>query len=122
MPRTRRQILQEIGAIRQMEPGKVIVCRKGKDDPRLEYYAHSYYEQGRSRLRYLRQSEKEAMEALVAQHARFRALVQEYEDLVISETRRRRAQSQTAEPSTSKDVLQESPKNRRYLSPQGKRR
>ena len=79
MPRSRQQILKDIAAIREMDRGKVIVCREGRDNPRLKYYAQSSYEQGRSRLRYLRKGEKEAMEVLVAEYTRFRALVQEYE-------------------------------------------
>ena len=78
------QILQQIAQIQHMEPGKLCVMGQGPNGP---YYNLQCREQGKTLTRYIPGDQV----ALVAQHTAnyqaFQALVSQYAQLIIEQTR-----------------------------------
>ena len=84
---TPAKLLERIAHIRRMEPGKLCVMRQGPDGP---YYNLQCREQGKTVSRYVPQDQVEAVAEHTANHQEFRALVDEYAQQIIDQTRRER--------------------------------
>ena len=81
--RTRAQVLAEIAKITRMERGSVT---------HVEFYGnfhtHTAYENHKSVSRHVTKDAVAELKTLIAAHQKFRSLVEEYEDLVVQETRK----------------------------------
>jgi len=84
---TPAKLLEQIGRIQRMEPGKLCVMRRGPEGP---YYNLQCREQGKSVSRYVPQDQVEAVAEHTANHQEFRALVEAYAQHIIDQTRRER--------------------------------
>ncbi len=82
------QILHRIGQIQHMEPGKLCVMRRGPNGP---YYNLQWHEEGKALSRYVPSDPVEAVAEHTANHERFQALVTQYAQLIIEQTRADRA-------------------------------
>jgi len=83
--KTPQALLKEIAAIRTMERGTLCRLRSGP------YYNHQTWDNGRNRVRYVRQDEVAALRSAIAGYRRFLDLTQQYADLIIQRSRVRRA-------------------------------
>lgn len=84
---TPAQILEEIAAIKRMEPGKLCIIRNSAEGP---YYNLQCRENGRTLSRYVPRDQAELVTQNTANHKRFKALVNEYADEIIAVTRNER--------------------------------
>jgi len=81
------KILERIGHIQHMEPGKLCLMRQGPDGP---YYNLQCREQGKTVSRYVPRDQVEAVVEHTANHQEFRTLVDAYAQQIIDRTRRER--------------------------------
>ena len=78
-------MLDEIAKIKLMERGSITeVSGRGG----YKFHSHSVYENGKSKGRHVTKAGVDELNQLIAEHEKFQALVKEYEDLVVQETRR----------------------------------
>jgi hypothetical protein len=84
---TRESLLQQIAHIQQMDRGKLCVIRQGPDGP---YYNHQCWDQGRNTTRYVPRDQVPALEADLRAYQQFQALVEQYIQLVVDQTRAER--------------------------------
>ena len=81
-------VLQQIAQIHRMEPGKLCVIGQGPNGP---YYNLQCRENGRTRSRYVPADQVEAVTGHTANYQKFQALVAQYAQVVIEQTREERA-------------------------------
>jgi uncharacterized protein DUF6788 len=81
------QILQQIGQIQRMEPGKLCVIRQGPNGP---YYNLQCREQGKTLTRYVPPDQVEVLSQHTANYQKFQELVGQYAQLIIEQTRAER--------------------------------
>jgi len=86
--KTSAQILQQIAQIQRMEPGKLCVMRQGPNGP---YYNLQCREDGRTLTRYVPLDQVPLVQAHTQNYETFQALVAEYAQGIIEETRQERA-------------------------------
>jgi hypothetical protein len=84
---TPSKLLEQLAKIQRMEPGKLCIMRQGADRP---YYNLQCREHGKTVSRYVPQDQAEAVAEHTANHQEFRALVEEYAQHIIDQTRRER--------------------------------
>jgi hypothetical protein len=82
------QMLQQIAQIQHMEPGKLCVMRQGPNGP---YYNLQWREHGKSISRYVPGDQVELVAQNTTNYQAFQALVHEYAQLIIKQTRAERA-------------------------------
>ena len=78
------QLLQEIAQIQSMEPGKLCIISQGPNGP---YYNLQCREHGKALSRYVPADQVELVAQHTANFQRFQALVSEYAQLIIEQTR-----------------------------------
>ena len=84
---TPAKLLEQIAHIQRMEPGKLCVMRQGPDGP---YFNLQNREHGRTVSRYVPREQAAMVAENTANHGKFRALVDEYAEGIIEQTRRER--------------------------------
>jgi hypothetical protein len=84
-------LLEQIAQIQRMEPGKLCVMRQGPDGP---YYNLQSREHGRTVSRYVPREQAALVAEHTTNHGKFRALVDEYAEGIIEQTRRERIDGQ----------------------------
>jgi hypothetical protein len=82
------QILQQIAQIQHMEPGKLCVIGQGPKGP---YYNLQCREGGKTRTRYVPADQAPLVTEHTANYQQFQALVGQYAQLIIEQTRAERA-------------------------------
>lgn len=82
-----KEVLKQISEIQDMEPGKLCVIREGPDGP---YYNLQCRENGKTVTRYVSQDQAELVAAHTANYQKYLALVDQYAQLVIEQTRTER--------------------------------
>ena len=80
-------LLNQIANIQRMEPGKLCVIGQGKDGP---FYNLQCREQGKPVSRYVPQDQVAAVEQNTENYRMFQALVDQYAQVVIAQTRAER--------------------------------
>jgi len=83
--RTRQQVLEDIAEIERMERGSITPAETRTGN---QFYTHSVWENGKSTSRHVSKTGLAELQKLVAEHKKFKALVQEYEEVVVQQTRR----------------------------------
>jgi hypothetical protein len=104
------QILQQIAQIQHMEPGKLCVISQGPNGP---YYNLQCRESGKTLTRYVPADQAPLVAQHTANYQQFQALVDQYAQLIIKETRAQRAagfKKKTSPPRSS------SPKTKKFSS------
>ena len=96
--KTPARLLEQIGQIQRMEPGKLCVMRQGPDGP---YYNLQCREQGKTISRYVPRDQVEAVAEHTANHQEFRTLVESYAQQIIDQTRRERVEGSKKKTSPS---------------------
>lgn len=86
---TAAQILQQIARIQQMEPGKLCIIGQGPNGP---YFNLQCREQGKTRSRYVPGDQADRVAQHTANYQTFQALVAQYAQLIIEQTRAERTQ------------------------------
>lgn len=81
-------LLQQIAQIQRMEPGKLCVIGQGPNGP---YYNLQCRENGKPVSRYVPADQVEAVSSHTANYQKFQALVGQYAQAVIQQTREERA-------------------------------
>ena len=81
------KLLEQLAKIQRMEPGKLCVMRKGPDG---HYYNLQCREHGKTVSRYVPQDQVAAVAEHTANPQEFRALVEDYAQHIIDQTRRER--------------------------------
>jgi hypothetical protein len=97
---TPSQILHKIAQIQRMEPGKLCILRPGPDGP---YYNLQCRENGQPVSRYVPRDQVETVALHTANYQKFQALVGEYAQLIIEQTRAERvstAKKKTRRPTS----------------------
>ncbi len=84
---TSAKLLERLAKIQRMEPGKLCVMRQGPDGP---YYNLQCREQGKTVSRYVPRDQVQAVAEHTANHREFMALVEDYAQHLIDQTRRER--------------------------------
>ena len=88
---TPAKLLEQLTQIQRMERGKLCVMRQGPDGP---YYNLQCREQGKTVSRYVPRDQVDAVAEHTANHRKFMALVEEYTEHIIEQTRRERLEGQ----------------------------
>jgi hypothetical protein len=94
-------LLQQIAQIQRMEPGKVCIIRQGPNGP---YYNLQCREQGKTVSRYVPGDQVEILTQHTANYQKFQALVSQYAQLIIEQTRAERTtglKKKTSRPRSS---------------------
>lgn len=81
------QLLHRIAQIQHMEPGKLCVMRQG---PNGAYHNLQWREDGKAISRYVPSDQVEAVAQNTANYEQFQALVAQYAQLIIEQTRAER--------------------------------
>jgi hypothetical protein len=85
------RILQQIAAISDMERG-TLSTYTFKDRPNaVDYHKLQHWQDGKNQTRYVPAEELPAVQSALAGYAQYRQLSEQYADLVIQETRQKRA-------------------------------
>jgi hypothetical protein len=84
---TPAKILEQIGQIQRMEPGRLCVMRQGPDGP---YYNLQCRERGKTISRYVPRDQVDEVAEHTANHQAFRTLVDAYAQQIIEQTRHER--------------------------------
>ena len=79
-----KQLIKQVGQIRQMERGKLSVMGEGPNGP---YYKHQAWEDGKNVSRYVPRNQAPALQEAIDGYEKFQELTQEYAELVIQKTR-----------------------------------
>jgi hypothetical protein len=89
-PVTPAQLLAPIAQIQSMELGKLSEYRPtGRSADTTAYFKLQLWDQGRNHTRHVRPEEVPAVREALEGYARFQALVEEYAQLIVAETRAR---------------------------------
>jgi hypothetical protein len=84
------QLLAQIAQIQSMELGKLSEYRPtGRSADSTAYFKLQSWEQGKNLTRHIRPEEVPAVREAIEGYARFRALVEQYTQLIVAETRDR---------------------------------
>ena len=87
---TSAQLLAQIAQIQSMELGKLTEYRPtGRAADTNAYFKLQSWEQGKNRTRHVRPEEVPAVREALEGYARFQALVEQYAQLIVAETRAR---------------------------------
>lgn len=87
------RILQQIAAISDMERGKLSTYTfKGRPNV-VDYHKLQHWQDGKNQTRYVPAEELPAVQSALEGYAQYRQLTEQYADLVILETRQKRAGS-----------------------------
>jgi len=105
---TREVLLQKIAQIQQMERGKLCVIRHGPHGP---FYNLQSWENGRNVTRYVPRDQVAILEADIKAYEQFQALVEEYAQLVINQTRAIRGRIKQKEPTPTLLINQDKKSN-----------
>lgn len=81
---TRESLLAQIAQIESMEPGKLCLIRQGPNGP---YYNLQCREQGKNVTRYIPRDQLELAQTHTANFQQFHALVDQYVELVATQSR-----------------------------------
>jgi hypothetical protein len=81
------QILQQIGQIQRMEPGKVCIIGQGPNGP---YYNLQCRENGKSASRYVPADQVAVVTQHTENYKKFAGLVSEYAHVIVAQTRAER--------------------------------
>lgn len=95
------QLLQQIAQIQRMEPGKLCVIGHGPNGP---YYNLQCRERGKTLTRYVPGDQAEVVAQHTANYQKFQALVSQYAQLIIEQTRAERTaglKKKTSRPRSS---------------------
>jgi hypothetical protein len=84
---TPESILHDIAQIQRMDRGTVSIIRQGPEGP---YYNHQCYEQGRNTSRYVPREQVPALAEAINGYHRFEKLLEQYVELVVTQTRAER--------------------------------
>jgi hypothetical protein len=84
---TPESILNAIAQIQRLDRGTVSIIRQGPEGP---YYNHQCYEQGRNTSRYVPREQVPALKEAIDGYHRFEKLLEQYVELVVSQTRAER--------------------------------
>ena len=95
---TPAKLLEELSHIQRMERGKLCVMRQGPDGA---YYNLQWREQGKTVSRYIPRDQVEVVAEHTANHRKFMALVEEYTEHIIEQTRRERLEGVKKKPLAS---------------------
>lgn len=85
---TRESLLAQIAQIQRMEPGKLCILRQGPQGP---YYNLQCRENGQPVSRYVPHDQVETVALHTANYQKFQALVSDYAQLIVEQTRAERA-------------------------------
>ncbi len=102
------QILQQIAQIQHMEPGKLCVIGQGPHGP---YYNLQCREQGKTLTRYVPGDQAPLVAQHTANYQKFQALVSQYAQLIIEQTRAARttgSKKKTSPPKSSRPKTRKS--------------
>jgi hypothetical protein len=80
-------ILQQIGSIERMEPGKLCIIGQGKEGP---FYNLQCRENGKPVSRYVSRDQLEEVKENTKNYRRFQKLVDQYAQEIIAQTREKR--------------------------------
>jgi hypothetical protein len=97
-----KKLLEEIGTIKRMERGKIYKQRR---DTGYEFFTHDVREDGKTVTRYVPKHRVTELLALIKAYEDFRNKVQEYEDLIIRETRATTPKKQFADPTAQRIIV-----------------
>ena len=86
-PASTSELLQQIGAIQQMEPGKLCVIREG---PEGAYYNLQCRENGKTITRYVARNQAEQVKVHTENYRQFQDLVEQYAQQIVERTRSER--------------------------------
>lgn len=86
-PHTPRQLLEQMAQIQHMEVGKLCIMRQGPSGP---YFTLQYRKDGKPVCQYIPRDQVERVAENTANHKKFQALVEEYTEQIIEQTRRER--------------------------------
>ena len=81
------ELLQQIAAIQQMEPGKLCVIREG---PEGAYYNLQCRENGKTLTRYVAREQVEQVKVHTENYKQFQGLVDQYAQQIVERTRAER--------------------------------
>lgn len=81
---TPKQLLKEIGQIKQMERGKLSVLGEGPNGP---YYKHQTWQDGKNVSRYVPRDQAPALQEAIDGYEKYQHLTEQYAELVIQKTR-----------------------------------
>ena len=81
---TPKELLRQIGQIKQMERGKLSVLGEGPNGP---YYKHQTWQEGKNVSRYVPRDQAPALQEAIDGYEKYQDLTQQYAELVIQKTR-----------------------------------
>ena len=77
-------LLQQAAQIPRLERGKLSIMREGPSGP---FYNHQCREDGKNVSRYIPRDQVPAVQEAIDGHAKFQALIEEYVDQIVDQTR-----------------------------------
>jgi hypothetical protein len=81
---TPKELLRQIGQIKQMERGKLSVLGEGPNGP---YYKHQTWQEGKNVSRYVPRDQAPALREAIDGYEKYQHLTEQYAELVIQKTR-----------------------------------
>ena len=81
---TPKELLRQIGQIKQMERGKLSVLAEGPNGP---YYKHQTWQEGKNVSRYVPRDKAPALQEAIGGYEKYQDLTDQYAELVIQKTR-----------------------------------
>lgn len=81
---TPKELLGQIGQIKQMERGKLSVLGEGPNGP---YYKHQTWQEGKNISRYVPRDQAPALQEAIDGYEKYQHLTEQYAELVIQKTR-----------------------------------
>jgi hypothetical protein len=81
---TPKELLRQIGQIKQMERGKLSVLGEGPNGP---YYKHQTWQEGKNVSRYVPRDQAPALQEALDGYEKYQHLTEQYAELVIQKTR-----------------------------------
>ena len=107
---TPESLLQQIAAIERLERGTLCVLREG---PRGPYFNFQWRENGRHHSQYVPAGQQPIVQENVAAYERFKALVEDYVQLLSERTRAERLAGVKKKRPTPASSLRRKPKSKR---------
>lgn len=101
-------LLQEAAQITHLERGKISILREGPTGP---FYNHQCRKNGKNVSRYIPREQVAAVQEAIDGYARFEALIQEYVDLKVDQTRAEIAANSKKKRSHLKSLSRKTPKS-----------
>jgi hypothetical protein len=81
---TPKELLRQIGQIKQMERGKLSVLGEGPNGP---YYKHQTWQEGKNVSRYVPRDQAPALQEAIDGYEKYQHLTEQYAELIIQKTR-----------------------------------